>query len=415
MKDVRKYKTLLGILMIVYIVIVLISLAGCGARGGSQAGTAGPGGPRGPMGSQAAMPYNVATVYSGHTTMYYSFPATIQGEQNVEIRPKVDGFIEHIFVDEGAAVHKGQPLFQLKNPQYEAALRTATANVKIAEADVQTAEMDVDKVRPLVERNIISEYELKAKEFALQSKRASLASANADLVNAEVNVGYTYLASPSDGVIGTIPYKVGSLVSSTSANPLTTVYNTKNVYAYFSLNEKQLLGFCRAVKGKTLQDKLATMADVSLVLADGSEYPVKGRVVTASGLISTETGSVSFRANFPNTVGVMRSGNSATIKIPVNIDASVLIPQSATYDMQGKKFVYTISNKDSTVNTGVQVSENTIGKFYIVESGLKPGDKLILEGVGNLRPGMPVKPMPVNADSLYASVKPVASKTVKVN
>jgi membrane fusion protein (multidrug efflux system) len=246
----------------------------------------------------------------------------------------------------------------------------------------------------------------------LQSKKASLASANADLVNANVNVGYTYLTSPSDGVIGTIPYKVGSLVSSTSANSLTTVYNTKNVYAYFSLNEKQLLGFFRSVKGKSLQDKLATMADVSLVLADGSEYPVRGRVVTASGLISTETGSVSFRANFPNTVGLIRSGNSATIKIPVNIDRAVLIPQSATFDMQGKKFVYTLSDKDSTVNTSIQVSENTVGKFYIVENGLKTGDKLVVEGVGNLRPGMPIKPIPVNADSLYAGIKPVADKGI---
>jgi len=383
--------------------IILIALAGCGGKG--NAPSAGPGGQMGPQGP---MPYNVATVYSGSTTMYYSFPATIQGEQNVEIRPKVDGFIQKIFVDEGATVHKGQPLFQLKNPQYEAAVRTAAANVKIAEADVQTAEMDVEKVRPLVEKNIISAYELKSKEFALQSKRASLASANADLLNANVNVGYTYLTSPSDGVIGTIPYKVGSLVSSTSTDPLTVVYNTSVVYAYFSLNEKQLLGFLKTVKGKNLQDKLATMADVSLVLADGTEYPVKGRVVTASGLVNTETGSISFRANFPNAVGLIRSGSSATIKIPVNIDTAVLIPQNATYDMQGKKFVYTLSNKDSTLNTLVQVSDNTIGKFYIVEKGLKPGDTLIIEGVGNLKPGMAVKPIPVNADSLYAGIKPVA-------
>jgi len=409
MKNLRKYKTLLGLALIVYMAILLFSFASCGVNGNPQAGHGAPGGP---MGSQGPMPYSVATVYSGNATMYYSFPTTIQGEQNVEIRPKVDGFIEKIFVDEGATVHKDQPLFQLKNPQYEAAVRTAAANVKIAESDVQTAEMDVEKVRPLVEKNIISAYELNPKEFTLQSKRASLASANADLVNANVNVGYTYLTSPSDGVIGTIPYKVGSLVSSTSTNPLTVVYNTKNVYAYFSLNEKQLLGFLRTVKGKNLQDKLSTMADVSLVLADGSEYPVKGRVVTASGLISTETGSVSFRANFPNTVGLIRSGNSATIKIPVNIDRAVLIPQSATYDMQGKKFVYTLSDKDSTVNTGIQVSENTIGKFYIVENGLKTGDKLVVEGIGHLHPGMPIKPIPVNSDSLYADAKPFTDKSI---
>jgi membrane fusion protein (multidrug efflux system) len=376
---------------------ILFTACHSGAKPGAGAG--GPGGPSGPI------PYKTAGVYSGPATMYYSYPATIQGEQDIEIRPKVDGFIQNIFVDEGAVVHKGQPLFQLRNPQYDAALRTAIANVKIAEADVSTAEMNLEKVRPLVDKNIISDYELKSDEFTLKSKIASLASAKADLVNARVNVGYTYLTSPADGVISTIPYKVGSLITSTSANPLTTVYNTKNIYVYFSLNEKQLLEFSRTVKGKTLKDKLATMADVSLVLADGSAYPQKGRIVMASGLISTETGSVSFRANFPNPLGLIRSGSSATIKIPVNLDTAILIPQNATYDMQGKKFVYTLSDKDSTVNTGVQLSDNPIGNLYVVQSGLKQNDKIVIEGLGNLKPGMAIKPIPANADSLYADAK----------
>jgi membrane fusion protein (multidrug efflux system) len=376
---------------------ILFTACHSGAKPG--AGPGGPGGPSGPI------PYKTAGVYSGPATMYYSYPATIQGEQDIEIRPKVDGFIQSIFVDEGAVVHKGQPLFQLRNPQYDAALRTAVANVKIAEADVSTAEMNLEKVRPLVDKKIISDYELKSDEFTLKSKIASLASAKADLVNARVNVGYTYLTSPADGVISTIPYKVGSLITSTSTNPLTTVYNTKNIYVYFSLNEKQLLEFSRTVKGKTLKDKLATMADVSLLLADGSAYPQKGRIVMASGLISTETGSVSFRANFPNPLGLIRSGSSATIKIPVTLDTAILIPQNATYDLQGKKFVYTVSDKDSTVNTGVQLSDNPIGNLYVVQSGLKQSDKIVIEGLGNLKPGMAIKPIPANADSLYADAK----------
>jgi len=395
------------ILLIFQFSIGLVALTSCGGR--PAAGGPGAGGPEGPTGPA---PYKSAEVYTGPATIFYSFPATIEGEQNVEIRPKVDGFIQKIFVDEGATVHKEQPLFELRNPQYEAAVRSAAAAVKIAEADVQTAEMDVEKVRPLVERRIISDYELKSKQYTLNSKKASLASAQAELVNAKVNVGYTYLISPSNGVIGSIPYKVGSLVSSTSANPLTTVYNTNNIYVYFSLNEKQLLEFSRTVKGTTIKEKLATMADVSLILADGTEYPAKGRVVTASGLISTETGSVSFRANFPNTLGLIRSGSSATIKIPVNIENALLIPQNATYDMQGQKFVYTLSGKDSTVNTGIRVSANPIGNLYVVESGLKKGDKLIVEGVGNLKPGMAIKPLPANTDSLYAAAgKPITTST----
>ncbi|RKR80371.1 membrane fusion protein (multidrug efflux system) [Mucilaginibacter gracilis] len=382
---------------------LLVLLAAChsGPPAGGQQGPAGP------------MPYKTATVYSGPATMYYTYPATIQGEQDIEIRPKVDGFIEQIFVDEGAVVHKGQPLFKLRNPQYDAALRTAEASVKIGEADVLTAEMNVEKVRPLVKQNIISEYELKSDEYTLQSKRASLASAKADLLNAKVNLGYTYLTSPADGVISKIPYKVGTLITSTSTNPLTTVYNTHNIYVYFSLNEKQLLEFLRVTKGKTLKDKLATTADVSLVLPDGTEYPLKGRLVTASGLVSTETGSVSFRADFPNTLGLIRSGNSATIKIPVNINSATLIPQNATYDMQGKKFVYTLSDKDSTVNTGVQLSENPIGNLYVVQSGLKSGDKIVIEGVGNLKPGVAIKPIPANTDSLYADAKTPTTNSLK--
>jgi membrane fusion protein (multidrug efflux system) len=374
---------------IAFILLSTLPLLFAACHGGAKSG-AGPGGLGGPGGPVGPVPYKTAEVYSGPATMYYSFPATIQGEQDIEIRPKVDGFIEKIFVQEGAVVHKGQPLFQLRNPQYDAAVRSAVANVK---------------VKPRVDKKIISDYELKSDEFTLQSKQGSLASAKADLLNAQVNEGYTFLTSPADGVISTIPYKVGSLITSTSTNPLTTVYNTKSIYAYFSLNEKQLLEFLKTAKGKTLQDKLANVADVSLVLADGTEYAVKGRITTVSGLISTETGSASFRADFENPLGLIRSGSSATIKIPVNVNTAILIPQIATYDLQGKKFVYALTSKDSTVNTPVQLSENTIGNLYVVQSGLKAGDKIVIEGVANLKPGMAIKPIPVNTDTLYAAAK----------
>jgi len=263
---------------IAFIMLSILPLFFAACHSGAKPG-AGPGGPGGPTGPA---PYKTAAVYSGPATMYYTYPATIQGEQDIDIRPKVDGFIEKIFVKEGAMVKKGQPLFKLKNLQYDAALRSAEASVRIAEADVQTAAMNVEKVKPLVEQKIISDYELKADEYTLNSKNASLASAKADLVTAQVNEGYTFLTSPADGVISTIPYKVGALITSTSTNPLTTVYNTKKIYAYFSLNEKQLLEFLKTVKGKTLKDKLAVVADVSLVLADGTEYAVKGRITTVA-------------------------------------------------------------------------------------------------------------------------------------
>lgn len=379
-------------------VLIITLFAGCFAT--DKKSTAGAGGP-----PPAPMPYNVVSVYSGEATIENSFPATIEGQQNVEIRPKVDGFIQKIFVDEGAVVRKGQPLFQLSNPQYEQAVRSASAAVKIAGANVMTAAMDVNKVRPLVEKNIISKYELQSNEYTLQSRQASLASAKSDLVNAKVNMGYTYLTSPSDGIVGAIPYKKGSLVSSTSGSPLTTVYNTKNIYAYFSMNEKELLAFSRQAEGKTLQNKLATTQDVILILADGSEYPQNGRITTATGLINTQTGSANLRATFSNAQGLIRSGSSATIKMPVTIENSILVPQSATFDNQGKKFVYKLIGKDSISNVAIEITENSIGNLYIVKSGLTKDDQIVIEGVGSLRPGTKITPQPANKDSVYMDVK----------
>ncbi len=379
---------------------LVIAVTSCKSGGSGAPAGAGPGGP-----PQGPMPYKTAPVYYGTATMEYQFPATIQGEQNVEIRPKVDGFIQKIFVDEGAVVRKGQPLFQLNNPQYEEAVRSAGAAVKIAEADVMTANMNVEKVRPLVDKEIISKYELQSNQYTLQSKQASLASAQADLVNARVNVGYTYITSPSDGIVGAIPYKQGSLVSSTSGSPLTTVYNTKNIYAYFSINEKQLLDFSRQVKGTTLQNKLATTQDVILMLADGTAYTQKGRVTTATGLINTETGSANFRATFPNAQGLIRSGSSAIIKLPAPIDSAILIPQEATFDQQGKKFVYKLVGKDSITNTAIEVDEVSIGNLYLVKKGLSKDDQIVVEGAGNIRAATKIKPLPVSKDSVYAEVK----------
>ncbi|WP_199181988.1 efflux RND transporter periplasmic adaptor subunit [Siphonobacter sp. BAB-5405] len=247
--------------------------------------------------------YPVITVAAQPTDVYTDYPATMQGQQNVEIRPKIDGYIDHIYVDEGALVRKGQVLFRISAPQYEQEVRTAQASIKIAQADVNAAQMQVNKVKPLVEKDIISHYELESAEYTLQSRQAALAQAKATLANANTNLSYTKVVSPVDGVIGLLPLKLGSLVSPTTTTPLTTVANTGNVYAYFSLNEKQLLDFFRDVKGNTLQQRLATLPAVSLVLADGTVYSHKGRVETASGLISTETGSANFRATFPNPEG----------------------------------------------------------------------------------------------------------------
>jgi membrane fusion protein (multidrug efflux system) len=312
--------------------------------------------------------------------------------------------MEALFVDEGSVVKKGQLLFRISAPLYEQGVRTAEANVKIAQADLNAAHMQVNKVRPLVEKNIISSYELQSATYMEQSKQAALAQANATLINARTNLSYATIYSPANGVIGTIPFKIGSLVSSTTTQPLTTVSNIQKIYAYFSINEKKELDFFMNTKGKTLEEKLSTFPPVTLMLPNGIVYDQKGRIETIGGLINLTTGSVSLRATFPNPSGLIRSGSSATIQIPETLDSVLLVPQSATYQIQGKLFIY-VSGTDSTVHTtAIQVNANTAGQYYVVEQGLKPGDNIVVNGIGNLREGLAIIPRLVKEDSIYASL-----------
>jgi len=345
--------------------------------------------------------YDVLTVTPRTTTLNSEYPATIEGQQNVEIRPKIDGYMERIFVDEGATVRKGQKLFQISAPQYEQEVRTAEANIKIAQADVNAAQMEVNKVRPLVEKNIISKYELESTEFNLQSRLAALAQARATLANARTNFGYTIITSPVNGVVGTLPYKMGSLVSGNTTQPLTTVSNIGNIYAYFAINEKQALEFSKT-KGANTEARLANLPPVILILADGTEFPQKGRVETASGMINTQTGSLSVRATFPNPGNIIRSGSSGLVRIPATVENTILIPQKATYEIQGKKFVYLVEDSGKVRSAEIKVMNNSGGQFFVLTDGLKAGDKIVLEGVANLREGAAIKPVEVNADSVYS-------------
>ncbi|MEO5967492.1 MAG: efflux RND transporter periplasmic adaptor subunit [Ferruginibacter sp.] len=285
--------------------------------------------------------YSVLTIVPQKTTLNVDYPATIEGQQNIEIRPKVDGFIEKIFIDEGAAVKKGQMLFTISAPQYEQGVRTAQANIQIAQADVKTAEMNVEKVKPLVEKNIISKFELESAQYILQAKKAVLAHANANFANAKTNIGYTSITSPVNGIVGTIPFKVGSLVNSSTAQPLTTISNVGNVYAYFSINEKDAFSFSKDF-GSGGNTGLASLPQVSLILSDGNIFPEKGKIETTSGMINSSTGSSTLRATFPNPKSIIRSGSSGSVRIPLTIDSAILVPQRSTYEIQGKTFVYVV-------------------------------------------------------------------------
>ncbi|MCR8561108.1 efflux RND transporter periplasmic adaptor subunit [Mucilaginibacter sp. BJC16-A38] len=370
-------------------------LFSCGGKGKGDA-----------QGAPPMATYKVLTLEPRSATLNADYPASIQGLQDIEIRPKVDGFVEAIYVDEGTIVKKGQLLFKIKAPQYEQDVRTAEAGIQTAQADVNTASLQVNKVKPLVEKDIISHYELESAQNTLQTKQAALAQAKASLANAKINLGYTTITSPVDGVIGSLPYKLGSLVNSTTTDPLTTVYNTATVYAYFALNEKDLLGFSRdSTTHTSLKSKLNNMPKVSLILSDGTTYDHAGKVETVNGLINANTGSANFRAAFANPKGLLRSGNSATIRVPNVVKTAILVPQNITYALQDKRFVYVVDDKNKIKNVAITTMDNTPGQFYVVTAGIKTGDKIIAESVNNLKDGTQIKPAEVNADEVYKGLK----------
>ncbi|KAF2507258.1 efflux RND transporter periplasmic adaptor subunit [Flavobacterium foetidum] len=348
--------------------------------------------------------YKTVTLQPESATLNSDFPASIQGQQNIEIRPRVEGYIDKIFVDEGAVVKAGQPLFKISAPEYEQQVRTATASIKSAQADLSAAKLAVNKVKPLVEKGIISKYDLESAQYTYESAQAALAQANAALVNAKVNLGYTTVTSPVNGVVGSIPFRLGSLVSSNTAEPLTTVSSIGNVYAYFAMNEKTLLNFTKDA-GASLNQKLKNMPAVSLVLSDGSAYDQKGHIETVNGLINTETGTVNVRARFPNPKGIIRSGSSTTVRIPKEVKDGIIIPQSATFELQDKMFAVVLGKDGKTKNVNITVLENTAGNYYVVTNGLQAGDQIVLEGVASLKEGTEIKAQNQSPETVYADLK----------
>lgn len=346
--------------------------------------------------------FAVMTVALRKTEITADYPASILGIQNIEIRPKIDGYVQNIYIDEGATVKRGQLLFRINAPQYEQNVSTAEANIKIAVADVNAAKMQVEKVKPIVEQDIVSPYELKSAQFTLESKQAALAQARAALNNARTNLSYTTIYSPADGVIGLLPYKIGSLITSTTASPLTTVSNIESIYAYFSINERQSLDFFLSVKGGTMQQKLSTLPPVTLVLANGTDLGAKGKVETASGLINSQTGSINLRATFKNPAGLVRSGSSAIVRIPKTVDNALMVPQKSTYQIQGKIFVY-VMDANKKVRSQELVISGSPGQFYVVSKGLKAGQQIVVDGIASLREGLQIVPKVLNTDSVYSN------------
>lgn len=313
-----------------------------------------------------------------------TYPVTIKGREDIEIRPRVDGFIESIYVDEGTRVKKGQVLFQINSPQSKQALISAQAAVQSARARVNIAKVNVERIRPLVEKDIISKVQLQTTESTYESELASLAQAEAGLMNAEASMSWTQVTSPVDGLIGSIPYRQGSLVDRT--NILTTVANTSRVFAYFSLNEKELSSFLNNLEGSTQAEKLKNAPAVTLTLADGSVYAQKGKIETITGSINETTGTAGFRAEFPNEEGTLKSGTSGRISIPRTMPDAILVPQKATYAQQNKTVIYLVQ-ADSVVQRVISVLPTPDSQRYVVTEGLSDNDRIVSDGIAILHHG----------------------------
>lgn len=340
---------------------------------------------------EASNDFAVETVQTTTADLKTSYPATIKGMQDIEIRPKVSGYLVKLLVDEGSTVRKGQPLFLIDSEQYRAAVKAAKAQVKVCKANIATQKLTVENKRMLFKQNIISSYDLQMAENTLTSYEAQLAAAQAQLQSAQDNLSWCTVTSPADGVVGSIPYRVGSLVSAQSAEALTTVSNISKMYVYFSMTEKQLLALTREAGG--INAAIKKMPAVSLVLSDGSTYSQSGTISTVSGVIDSSTGSVQMRATFDNAQHILRSGGTGSILVPTHSNDAIMVPQSATFDVQDKKFVYVVNNDKSVATREITVLPQNDGQTYVVASGLRSGERIVVDGVNQLKNGQKINPI----------------------
>ena len=332
--------------------------------------------------------YEVMTVSPTDRMISSAYSATIRGRQDIDIYPQVGGTLTKVSVTEGQRVKSGQTLFIIDQVPYEAALQTAVANVESAKASLATAQLTYDSKEELYKENVVSAFDLSTAKNSLLAAKAQLAQAKAQEVSARNNLSYTVVKSPADGVVGTLPYRVGALVSSSIPEPLTTVSDNSDMYVYFSMTENQLLDMTRRYGSKS--KALEEMPAIGLILNDKSIYPSQGKIETISGVIDTSTGTVSLRAVFPNKEGLLQSGGAGNVVVPVQKRNCIVVPQAATYEVQDKVFVFKVVDGKAQ-SAPVEVTRVNGGKEYIVDKGLNVGDVIVAEGVGLLREGTPIQ------------------------
>ena len=338
-----------------------------------------------PQGPQGPMPFQVTTIPQESVTGYNTFPTNIEGVNNSEVRSKISGYITEVLVDEGQRVKKGQTLFKLET-------QSLSQDADAAKASVNAAQVEVDKLKPLVEKNIISSVQLETAKAKLMQAQSAYNSIGA-------NIGYATIKSPVDGYVGAIRLRAGSLVSPTSQEPLTTVSDISKVYAYFSMNEKEYLDFIQKVEGKDVQEKIKNLPKVTLILANGSTYDQEGTIETINSQVNVNTGSISFRAVFNNDARILTNGNSGKIRVPKVYADAIVVPMQSTYEQQGSYYVYKLEADDMAVATRINVLAS-VDNLYVVSDGLKKGDKIVAKGVAKLRGDSKIQPIEIPFDSV---------------
>ncbi len=332
--------------------------------------------------------YETLEVSLSDRTLTTGYAATISGVQTVEIRPQVSGMITEIMIEEGENVKKDEVLFIIDQTPYKAAYEIAVANVKSAEASLSTAKLILESNKNLYEQDVVSEFDLMTAQNDLTEAEARLALCKAEEVNASNNLSYTEVRSPVNGVASMIPYRVGALVSSNITQPLVTVSDDSRVYAYFSMAENQMLDMVKQYG--SLDNAIRQMPEVELIMSNGDKYEYTGKINAISGTISESTGAVSIRAVFNNRHHLLRNGGSGTIIIPSTLKDCIVIPQSATFELQDRIFAYKVVDGKAT-SVEIRVAPQNNGKEFIVEEGLEVGDIIVAKGAGLLKEGTPIK------------------------
>lgn len=333
----------------------------------------------------------VANVISGTETTFQEYPASIEGIVNVEVRPQVSGSLDKVFVDEGAFVNAGQPIFKINDQPYRAALNNALAAQHAAEASLINAQLEVERLTPLVQNKVISDFQLKSAKATAMAAKANIEQAKANVSTASINLGYTLIKAPVSGYIGRLLKKQGSLVAPLDVEALTKLSDVHDVHVYFALGEKDFVNFKEQYPGQTLKDKIKQLPAVTLLLADNTEYDKPGKIDVIDGQFDKNTGAITVRASFPNPQGLIRSGNTGKIRLSLQHNNALIIPQSATLEVQDKVFVYALADSNKVKKQAISIIGKR-GADYLVKDGVKSGDQIVLSGIDHLQEGMVIKP-----------------------